>query len=209
MLRTHHRMGKVGRSGVERGGEKKNVPDDFMVPLQIFSMCCSREKKRHRHGVEWLNTLASRTYTKQIFHIAFPSSTDSRAPPPCWWWWRWKYFSPLPQIHPHPPSYVSPLSLLLLLFYYLFYDCIKWPIVKVNDSQRHKTAHFLLWLLSIILFNDKLGLDVNIFASLSGISPVGSRRQQRRNPTETLMPPSVYFFGAREIFKFIGGGSLS
>lgn len=50
------------------------------------------------------------------------------------------------------------LFLCFCFFYYLFYDCIKWPIVKVNDSQRHKIAHFLLWLLSIILFNDKLGL---------------------------------------------------
>lgn len=55
-----------------------------------------------------------------------------------------------------------------LFFYYLFYDWIKWPIVKVNDFQRHKIAHFLLWLLSIILFNDKLGLGLNeIFFLLS------------------------------------------
>lgn len=43
---------------------------------------------------------------------------------------------------------------LLLLFYYLFYDYLKWPIVKVNDnSERHKIAHSILWLLSIIFLS--------------------------------------------------------
>lgn len=68
----------------------------------------------------------------------------------------------------------------LLLFYYLFYDWIKWPIVKVNDSQRHKIAHSLLWLSSIILFNDKLGLSL-IYSSLPWYLDRGEGLQ-------TLMP---------------------
>jgi hypothetical protein len=38
----HPEMGKFRKVwGRGFGKKEKNVPDDFMVPLQIFSMCCS------------------------------------------------------------------------------------------------------------------------------------------------------------------------
>lgn len=97
----------------------------------------------------------------------------------------------------NPSTLDSLLFSVLLLFYYLFYDCIKWPIVKVNDSQRHKTAHFLLWLLSIILFNDKLGLTL-IYSRLSYRRWKGLRQLQapakdfNSGPISWKPPPRVY-----------------
>lgn len=99
-----------------------------MVPLQIFSMCCSWLAAFSKHNEDFPPTHSNTPLIAVVvkMKILFNLSTL--------------------------------LGAVLLLFYYLFYDCIKWPIVKVNDSQRHKIAHFLLRLLSIILFNDKLGL---------------------------------------------------
>lgn len=94
------------------------------------------------------------------------------------------------------------MFLCFCFFYYLFYDWIKWPIVKVNDSQRHKIAHFLLWLLSIILFNDKLGLAFNIFAS--SVQPT-----TETSVAKVLMPPSLsYCAGDFQVYQGEGSSAV-
>lgn len=149
MLRTSTiPMGKVG--WVEK---KKNVPDDFMVPLQIFSLCvacslseCFGGKLNIPRYDEFPHNFPNPP-TQLHLHVVV----------------KMKILFASSRIH--PPS----VFLCFCFFYYLFYDCIKWPIVKVNDSQRHKIAHILLWLLSIILFNDKLGLILIYSLGLSAI----------------------------------------
>lgn len=124
-LNTTDPMGKVG---CRMGWKKKNVPDDFMVPLQIFPMCCFQ-------GTGWLTFSPSirLLYTRRIFTQFSDAHICAYSPVVV----KMKILLLHKSIHPL-------LFLCFCFFYYLFYDCIKWPIVKVNDSQRHKIAHFLL-----------------------------------------------------------------